>query len=122
MPHRFLALMVLGPALACSVRPLVAQGGGAAQPSAADLAKPLSFDPGVTVGRLDNGLRYYIMVNKFPEKRAELRLAVSSGAVFEANDQIGLAHMTEHMAFNGTEHFPKNDIVHYLQSIGMRFT
>lgn len=119
MSRRFPFLVAL--VLACPGLPLVAQGGGAAQPSAAELAQKLSFDPLVTVGTLDNGLRYYIMVNKLPAKRAELRLAVSVGSVFEADDQRGLAHVTEHMAFNGTEHFPKNDLIHYLQSIGVRF-
>ena len=90
-------------------------------PTAAELAAKLPFDPLVTVGTLDNGLRYYIMVNRFPEKRAELRLAVSAGSVFEADNQRGLAHVAEHMAFNGTTSFPKNDLVHYLQSIGSRF-
>jgi zinc protease len=119
MSRRLLALLALG--LTVGAAPLFAQGGSTPPPSAAELAQKLAFDPSVTVGTLDNGLKYYIMVNKFPEKRAELRLGVSSGAIFEANDQIGLAHMTEHMAFNGTTHFPKNDLVHYLQSIGMRF-
>lgn len=119
MLRRFAALVTL--ALAGHGLPLLAQGGSAAQPSAAELAQKLSFDPLVTVGTLDNGLRYYIMVNKLPAKRAELRLAVNVGSVFEADDQRGLAHVTEHMAFNGTEHFPKNDLVHYLQSIGVRF-
>ena len=118
MPRRILAQV--GLLVLCATRVAIAQGGAAA-PTAAELAQKLAFDPGVTVGVLPNGLRYYIMVNKYPAKRAELRLAVSAGAVFEANDQIGLAHMTEHMAFNGTTHFPKNDLVHYLQSIGSRF-
>ncbi|MEI2719441.1 MAG: insulinase family protein [Gemmatimonadales bacterium] len=86
-----------------------------------DRSQKLAFDPLVTVGTLDNGLRYYIMANRLPEKRAELRLAVNVGSVFEDDDQRGLAHFVEHMAFNGTKHFPKNDLVKYLQSIGMRF-
>ena len=119
MSRRLSLLLVL--ALAPPWSLLGAQGGGALQPSAAQLAEKLSFDPLVTVGTLDNGLRYYIMVNKFPAQRAELRLAVRAGSVFEADDQRGLAHVTEHMAFNGTEHFPKNELVQYLQSIGVRF-
>jgi zinc protease len=119
MSRPTLAALALGLTFAVPTRPLIAQGASA--PTAADLAKPLSFDPLVTVGTLDNGLRYYIRVNKMPAKRVELRLAVNAGAVLEADDQIGLAHVTEHMAFNGTVHFPKNDLVHYLQSIGSRF-
>ncbi|MEO5824812.1 MAG: insulinase family protein [Gemmatimonadales bacterium] len=93
----------------------------AGAPSAAEYAAKLPFDPLVTVGTLDNGLRYFIMRNPYPENRAELRLAVSVGSVFEDADQRGLAHFAEHMAFNGTKSFPKNDLVHYLQSIGSRF-
>src|SRR5450755_1605248 len=88
MPRQSLTLLALGFAVAVSARPLASQGGNVAPPSAAELAQKLPFDPLVTVGTLDNGLRYYIMVNKLPAKRAELRLAVSSGAVFEANDQV----------------------------------
>jgi zinc protease len=112
-------LTLLASSLGVAAVPLAAQGTGA--PSAAELASKLPFDPLVTVGTLDNGLRYYIMVNSQPANRAELRLAVSAGSVFEADHQRGLAHVAEHMAFNGTTSFPKNDLVHYLQSIGSRF-
>ena len=81
----------------------------------------LPVDPSVTVGRLPNGLRYYIRVNKKPEARAELRLAVNVGSVLEDERQLGLAHFVEHMAFNGTKNFAKQELVHYLESIGMRF-
>jgi zinc protease len=113
------SLALSGLVITLVASPLAGQGAGA--PSAAELAAKLPFDPLVTVGTLDNGLRYYIMVNKHPEKRAELRLAVGVGSVFERDDQRGLAHVAEHMAFNGTTSFPKNDLVHYLQSIGSRF-
>lgn len=116
MLRRSLILFLPGLLLASPVRSLVAQAAGAA-----DLAGPLPVDSLYTVGTLDNGLRYYIRVNQRPEKRAELRLVVNAGSVLEADDQRGLAHMVEHMAFNGTEHFPKQALVHYLQSIGMRF-
>jgi zinc protease len=92
-----------------------------AQAFTADLTKDLPIDPAVTVGRLDNGLRYYIRRNDRPEKRAELRLVVNAGSVLEDEDQLGLAHFLEHMAFNGTEHFEKQELVDYLQFIGMRF-
>lgn len=82
---------------------------------------PLPFDPAVTVGTLSNGMRYYIRENHKPEKRAELRLVVNAGSVLEDEDQRGLAHMVEHMAFRGTKHFARNQISSYLESVGMRF-
>lgn len=81
----------------------------------------LPIDPAVTVGRLPNGLRYYIRPNRRPEKRAELRLVVNAGSILEDDGQRGLAHFVEHMAFNGTKRFPKQALVDYLESIGMRF-
>ena len=115
-PH---AHVLLGLVLILPSGAVAAQG---TQPlSTTELTSKLAFDPLVRVGTLDNGLKYYIRANAYPAKRAELRLAVNAGSVLESPDQIGLAHMTEHMAFNGTAHFPKNDLVHYLQSIGTRF-
>lgn len=81
----------------------------------------LPIDPAVRTGTLENGLRWYIRTNARPEKRAELRLVVNAGSVLEDDDQRGLAHFLEHMAFNGTRRFAKNDIVKYLESIGVRF-
>ncbi len=81
----------------------------------------LPVNPDVTMGRLKNGIRYYIMQNKKPEKRAELRLVVNAGSVLENDDQKGLAHFVEHMAFNGTDHFKKNELINYLESIGVKF-
>lgn len=75
----------------------------------------------VKTGKLANGLRYFILQNKKPENKVELRLAVNAGSVQEDNDQLGLAHFMEHMNFNGLKHFPHNDIVHYLQSVGVKF-
>lgn len=83
--------------------------------------EPLPVDPALTVGTLPNGLRYYLRTNKKPEHRAELRLVVNAGSMQEDDDQRGLAHFLEHMAFNGTTNFRKNDLVEYLQSVGMRF-
>jgi len=82
---------------------------------------PLPLDPRATVGTLDNGLRYYIRTNKRPENRAELRLVVNAGSILEDDDQQGLAHLLEHMAFNGTANFEKQELVRYLESIGMSF-
>ena len=86
-----------------------------------DLAARLPVDPTVRIGTLPNGLRYYIRKNLKPEKRAELRLVVNAGSILEKDDQLGYAHFVEHTAFNGTKHFAKNDLVKYLQSIGVRF-
>jgi zinc protease len=81
----------------------------------------LPADPNVTIGTLPNGVRYYIRENQRPEQRAELRLVVNAGSVLEDDEQLGLAHFVEHMAFNGTRHFAKQQLVSYLESIGMRF-
>src|SRR5688572_9540756 len=85
------------------------------------LTDTLTVDPAITIGRLPNGLTYYIRENRKPEARAELRLAINAGSILESEKQLGLAHFVEHMAFNGTEHFRKQDLVRYLESIGMRF-
>jgi len=87
----------------------------------AGLEQKLPIDPQVTVGELANGLRYYIRENHKPENRAELRLVVDVGSIVEDDDQQGLAHFVEHMAFNGTKNFAKQELVDYLESIGMRF-
>jgi len=87
-----------------------------------DLSAPLRFDSsGVRMGTLPNGLRYFVRRNDKPAKRAELRLVVKAGSMHEDDDQRGLAHFVEHMAFNGTAHFPKHWIIEYLRSIGVRF-
>ena len=110
-PSRFLAVPLL--ALAFSL-PLSAN-------AQIPMGSPLPMDPNVTVGELENGLRYYIRQNSQPENRAELRLVVNAGSVLEDDTQLGLAHLTEHMAFNGTENFEKQELVDYLESIGMAF-
>jgi zinc protease len=84
-------------------------------------SEAIPLDPAVRTGVLANGLRYFVRQNTRPEKRLELRLVVNAGAVLEDDDQRGLAHFTEHMLFNGTRRFKKNDIVSYLESIGVRF-
>lgn len=84
------------------------------------LDERLPIDPQVTVGRLPNGVRYYIRVNHEPQKRAELRLAVRVGSVLEEEPEQGIAHFVEHMAFNGTKHFEKQELVSYLERVGMR--
>ncbi len=82
---------------------------------------PLPQDPELLAGRLENGLSYYIKRNAKPENIAEMRLYVDVGSVNEDDDQCGLAHFTEHMAFNGTKNFAKTEVVNYLSSIGMGY-
>ncbi|MBK7076057.1 MAG: insulinase family protein [Myxococcales bacterium] len=84
-------------------------------------AVPLVVDPAVTTGTLPNGLTYYIRKNGQPAKRADLWLAVNAGAVLEDDDQRGVAHFVEHMAFNGTRKFPGQAIVNWLETTGMKF-
>lgn len=88
---------------------------------AAKLDDVVPVDPQITIGMLPNGMRYYIRRNQVPQGRAELRLVVNAGSVLEDEDQRGLAHFVEHMAFNGTLHFPGLDVVNFMQSLGMRF-
>jgi zinc protease len=85
------------------------------------LTQVLPVDPDVTTGQFDNGLKYMIRRNALPAARAELRLVVNAGSLVEDNDQLGLAHFVEHMAFNGTRNFPKLETVKFLESLGMRF-
>ena len=85
------------------------------------LSDPIPLDPNVKIGKLPNGLTYYIRKNLKPEKKLELRLAVNAGSVLENNDQRGLAHFMEHMGFNGSKNFPKNELVDYLQKTGVKF-
>ena len=120
---RRVALVVLTLALIAPSGHLNAAGQSAASTGAAEipLTQAVPVDPRITTGILPNGLRYYIRANKAPRNRAELRLAVNAGSILEDDDQRGLAHMVEHMAFNGTTHFPGNDIIAFMQSIGMRF-
>ena len=92
-----------------------------AQAQVAVTTAPLPLDPAVRTGRLPNGLTYFIRRNTRPAGRAMLRLAVKAGSVDEAEDQRGLAHLLEHMAFNGTTHFKSGELVTYLESIGARF-
>ena len=90
-------------------------------PEDLDLEAPLPVDPAVRQGELQNGLRYYVKENGKPENRASLRLVINAGSLQEAENQRGLAHFIEHMAFNGTEHFQKQELVSFLESLGMRF-
>lgn len=81
----------------------------------------LPFDPDVVTGVFANGVTYYIRHNEKPKGRLELRLIVNAGSLQEDEDQRGLAHLLEHMGFDGTKHFEKKELVNYLESIGMKF-
>ncbi|WP_311196876.1 M16 family metallopeptidase [Rugamonas apoptosis] len=85
------------------------------------LSDALPIGPQVKVGKLANGLTYYIQKNARPEQKLELRLVIKAGSILEDEDQQGLAHFTEHMAFNGSTHFKRNALVSYLQGIGVKF-
>ena len=85
------------------------------------LDAPIPVGPQVKVGKLPNGLTYYIQKNTRPERKLELRLVVKAGSILEDEDQQGLAHFVEHMAFNGSTNFKKHELVDYLQSIGVKF-
>lgn len=110
-PTRTLPVLLLGLSSVVSPAPAVSQQTG----------ERLGQDPAVTIGTLTNGLRYYVRANSRPENRAELSLLVNAGSLLEEEDQRGLAHFVEHMAFNGTASFEKQALVDYLESIGMRF-
>src|SRR5262245_1805825 len=103
-------------ALCCAT--LVASVGLVAQP--ADLRQTIPFDSAVKTATLPNGLKYFIRQNGRPAKRLSLRLAVKAGSLFETDDQQGLAHLIEHMAFNGSAHFKPGELVSYFESIGAR--
>ncbi|QTY27212.1 pitrilysin family protein [Flavobacterium sp. CS20] len=83
--------------------------------------KKLKIDESVRTGVLKNGMTYYIKKNQKPEDEVTLRLVVKAGSVLENEEQLGLAHFMEHMNFNGTKRFPENELVDYLQSIGVKF-
>lgn len=83
--------------------------------------EPLPVDPEVRMGVLDNGMHWYVEHNTEPENRVVFRMAVDAGSILEDDDQRGLAHLLEHMAFNGSTHFDGNELIEYLESVGTRF-
>lgn len=131
MRQRFLSLLLIVSTLvvsACATTPAspytAAQAAMSRMPLPdvpTDPAALLPIDPAIKTGTLDNGLTYYVRNNGVPSDRVELWLVVNAGAVLEDEDQRGLAHFVEHMAFNGTRNFAKQELVKYLESIGMRF-
>ncbi len=114
--YKYIWLCALGLSFsACSVKT-------ATQSTQLEAPSPvIPADSNVIIGKLPNGLTYYIRKNVEPKQRAELYLVNKVGSIVEDDDQLGLAHFTEHMAFNGTRDFPKNELVSYLQKAGVRF-
>jgi zinc protease len=110
-----LALLLAGHALSHG------QGAAPQRPDEFALSGKVPVDSRITTGQLENGLRYWIRENREPKNRADLRLVVHAGSVLEGEDQRGLAHMVEHLAFNGSKHFPRQALVDFMESIGMRF-
>ena len=89
--------------------------------SAQEAPEKLPMDTAVRYGKLDNGLTYYICHNEQPKQRCEFHIAQAVGAILEEDHQNGLAHFLEHMAFNGTQHFPGKGIINYFESVGVNF-
>jgi len=108
------ALMSRSHPLTCSLLLLTIGSAAAAQ-------QRMPADPTIATGILPNGLHYYVRANDHPAHRAELRLIVNAGSVLEDSDQAGLAHFVEHMAFNGTAHFPRQELTRFIERIGMTF-
>lgn len=92
-----------------------------AQQGTIDWSRPLPVDPKVVIGELDNGMKYYIRKNSEPKERAEFYIVHNVGAILEDDNQNGLAHFTEHMAFNGTDNFHKKGVLNFLEGIGVKF-
>ena len=92
-----------------------------AMPVAAQKGEQLPVDPSIRIGKLKNGLTYYIRHNANPEKLVNFYIAQKVGSIQEEEDQRGLAHFLEHMCFNGTEHFPDKALINYLEGIGVKF-
>ncbi len=110
-------------AVLSAVLGLAVAAAGAQAPAAAQAFNPqevIPFDAAVHTGTLPNGLKYFIRQNPRPAKRVEIRLAVKAGSLEEADDQQGLAHLIEHMAFNGSEHFKPGELVSYFETYGAR--
>ena len=103
----FTALLLLGSAVMASAQ----------QPQ----MPPIPTDPNVRIGKLENGLTYYIRHNELPENRADFYIAQKVGSILEEDNQRGLAHFLEHMCFNGTTNFPGKGIINWLETIGVKF-
>src|SRR5690606_9306989 len=87
----------------------------------ADLNQKVPNDPDVKIGTLENGLTYYIRHNAKPEKKVDLRLVLNAGSILEDEKQLDLDHYIDHKVFNGNNTFTKNELINYLQTIGVKF-
>ena len=105
-------------ALLVSASPVLAQEDNEAQGA---VMPPLPADTAVVTGRLDNGLTYYIRHNNYPEGKVNFYIAQRVGAVQEEDDQDGLAHFLEHMAFNGSKHFPDDSVTKFMDGLGAQW-
>jgi zinc protease len=120
-------LLIFGLTAALFIQPVLAQKISTTKSTVSKtttkpfVGKAIPNDPAVIIGKLPNGLTYYIRKNVEPKNRAELYLGTRIGSLMETDEQQGLAHFTEHMAFNGTKDFPKNEMINYLQKAGVRF-
>lgn len=110
MKHLFRSLLVIALIVCCNFQQALAQQ----QP-------PIPVDPNVRIGKLDNGLTYYLRKNNLPANRADFYIAQKVGSIQEEENQRGLAHFLEHMCFNGTTHFPGDALKQYLERIGVKF-
>src|SRR5580704_10947286 len=113
-------LLALACALSTSTASIGAQPAAGAQTAAISPQAAIPFDAAVHRGTLPNGLQFFIRQNERPAKRVLLRLVVKAGSLDETDDQQGLAHFIEHMAFNGSEHFKPGELVSYFESTGAR--
>lgn len=111
MKHLFRGLIALALILCCTSQAMAQQ----------QQVPAIPIDKNVRIGKLDNGLTYYIRHNAKPEHRAEFYIAQKVGSILEEDNQRGLAHFLEHMCFNGTTHFPGNALREYLESNGVKF-
>ncbi len=100
------ALIAFGPSLSAQEQPQM---------------PPLPVDQNVRIGKLDNGLTYYIRHNEKPKGQADFYIAQKVGSILEEENQRGLAHFLEHMCFNGTKSFPGNSMISWLESVGVKF-
>lgn len=110
MKHLFRSLLVIALIVCCNFQQALAQ-----------LQPPIPIDPNVRIGKLDNGLTYYLRKNNLPANRADFYIAQKVGSIQEEENQRGLAHFLEHMCFNGTTHFPGDALKQYLERIGVKF-
>lgn len=95
--------------------------GGLFTATAQEQLTPLPIDQDVRVGKLPNGLTYFIRHNEQPKERANFYIVQRVGSMQEEDNQSGLAHFLEHMAFNGSRHFPGKGMINYLENIGVKF-